>query len=158
VEFKANKPGKEFIRKDIEKLVREKIMGNWIHTIEKISDNNYINSLFNEFIWSFNECKNTKYLVHLNKGMNKVDCISIVFYFYSIREKWACMKHFYFRDFSYDGNEVDFMKYVNEFFFIDYKVNKDFNNDTNKSNYFIETLNSNGWFILSLGGYHNTIY
>ncbi len=45
VEFKAHNPGAEIIRQDIQKLVRDKITGNWFHILEDI-DSATLQSIF----------------------------------------------------------------------------------------------------------------
>jgi hypothetical protein len=55
IEFKAHNPKEESFRKDIEKIVREGITGNWFHTIDNI-DSGTLPSIFQKLINSFKDC------------------------------------------------------------------------------------------------------
>jgi hypothetical protein len=151
VEFKHDSVQVETIRKDIEKLIREKITGNWIHTKKSINSSS-LSILFDKFIQSFAICKQRKYLINLNNN-GKVEEISIVFYFHCIQERWACIKHFKYSGLKYDDIEDDFMKYVNDFFKIDYKISR----DATKTLVEVDKTKTNGWLILSQNEYHKQI-
>ena len=125
VEFKAHNPDKEQIRKDIEKIIKEGITGNWFHTLKNI-DGGTLPSLFKKFIYSFKECSS---LIDADKGM------SILFCFCVLDKKWACIKHF-----LYDSSKASFETYLDNFFSLDYFV---------KSGK-IEVIDGNGWSLISL--------
>ncbi len=125
VEFKAHNPDKEQIRKDIEKIIKEGITGNWFHTLKNI-DRGTLPSLFQKFIYSFKECSS---LIDADKG------VSILFCFCVLDKKWACIKHF-----LYDSSKASFENYLDNFFSLDYfvKFGK------------IEVKDGNGWSLISL--------
>jgi len=85
VEFKAHNPGREFIRKDIEKLMGEGLIGNWFHILKNI-DRNTLPSLCDKISKSLVEC----YLPQKHKK------ISIVFTFCVFDKRWGCTRHFQF--------------------------------------------------------------
>jgi hypothetical protein len=105
VEFKAHNPSKEHIRKDIEKLVKEKTYGNWFHTLRNVDSKTLI-VLFGKMMDSLKSCKE---LVESQS--------SIVFSFCVLEKKWACQKHF-----SYDFSIGSFDEYVNRFFKLEYTL------------------------------------
>ena len=107
VEFKAHNPRKEDIRKDIEKLIRERITGNWFHTLKNV-DNRTIPALFDKFKESFLACSN----------MISRD-LSLVFCFCIIEKKWACQKEFTFKP-----DQRNLSKYVDKFFDLDYSTTR----------------------------------
>ena len=109
IEFKAHNPPKEHIRKDIEKLLKENIIGNWFHTLKNI-DKKTLKILFNKILDSLKSCKK---LV----GSNEV---SIVFSFCVLEKKWACLKHF-----LYDPSVGSFDKYTDKFFNLEYDIRGD---------------------------------
>lgn len=106
IEFKAHIPSQEQIRKDIEKLIREKIPGNWFHSLKNI-DSRTIPVLFEKMKESFLQCENILDDTRL----------LIVFCFCVLEKSWACMKHFY-----YDPRKENFQAYVNKFFKLDYSI------------------------------------
>jgi hypothetical protein len=106
VEFKAHNPPKEHIRKDIEKLLKEKTDGNWFHTLKNI-DSRTLRVLFGKMADSLKSCRE---LVSDRQ-------VSIVFSFCVLEKKWACLKRF-----KYYSSIEDFDKYVNEFFELDYTI------------------------------------
>ena len=106
VEFKAHNPAVGYIRKDIEKLIKEGIIGNWFHTIKNV-DRGTFPSLFAKFIDSFKELS----------GIVSGKEISIIFCFCVIEKRWACIKHF-----LYDSSSGDFGSYVDDFFRLRYEV------------------------------------
>jgi hypothetical protein len=91
VEFKAHNPGYELIRKDIEKLIGEKIIGNWFHFLKNI-DKATLPVLCEKLSRSLIDCCPPKESFH----------VSIVFAFCVFEKKWACIKHLEFKD-SRDG-------------------------------------------------------
>lgn len=109
VEFKAHNPQKKHIKKDIEKLIREGIQGNWFHTLKNI-DNQTIHSLFAKIRDSIKD--------FLNAANDRE--ISIIFCFCVIDKKWACIKHFF-----YDSSKDNFKQYVDDFFRLNYHVESD---------------------------------
>jgi hypothetical protein len=125
VEFKAHNPDKEQIRKDIEKIIKEGITGNWFHTLKNI-DGGTLPSLFKKFIYSFKECSS---LIDADKG------VSMLFCFCVLDKKWACIKHF-----LYDSSKASFENYLDNFFSLDYFV---------KSGK-IEVIDGKGWSLISL--------
>lgn len=82
IEFKAHNVAEENIRKDIEKLVKENICGNWFHFLKNI-DSGTLPVLFEKFINSFHSLQN-----ELNITLKK----EIVFTFCVLEKKWACIK------------------------------------------------------------------
>jgi len=106
VEFKAHNSPLEQIKKDVEKLVKERIAGNWFHTMKNI-DKQTLPSLFDKFKTSLNEFS----------GFAAKNEVSIVFCFCVLEKKWACMKHFH-----YDSSEGKFEEYVSRFFDIEIGV------------------------------------
>jgi len=121
IEFKAHNPPQEHIRKDIEKLIREKIQGNWFHLLKNI-DSGTLQALFTKFTASFRSCSN---MVSNN--------VSILFCFCVLDKKWACYKHF-----DYHPGQGNFDAYVNSFFTVNYGVSG------NK----VTVNNNNGWIIV----------
>ena len=149
VEFKKSPVAEENIRKDIEKLIRERTDGAWIHTIENANSNN-IHVLFDKMKSALKSCKDISCLKNANSFLGKsndnskiVKNVSIVFYFYCIECRWACMKHFIFSDFKYDNIEAGFLAYIDNFFKIDYKLE-----DKGKYNV-IKIINRNDWITIS---------
>lgn len=124
IEFKAHNPPQQHISKDIEKLIRENIQGNWFHLLKNI-DSGTLPALFTKFINSFNAFSN---LVS-NKNLS----VSILFYFCVLDKKWACYKHF-----DYRPEQGNFDAYVNSFFSVNYGVSG------NK----VTVNNNNGWIIV----------
>jgi hypothetical protein len=122
IEFKAHNPDKSHIEKDIEKLIKEKQIGNWVHLLKNI-DRGTLPALFNKFINSFENQKNK-----ISKPL------SICFCFCILEKRLACLKHFYFDP----AHNINFQDYYKEFFIIDY--DEAFNNSVNISN---------GWSILN---------
>jgi hypothetical protein len=106
VEFKAHNPSKEHIKKDIEKLLREEIHGNWFHTLKNV-DSRTLPVLFDKIADSLKACRE----LVTNRQT------SIVFSFCVLDKKWACLNRF--TCYSYIEN---FDKYVNEFFEFEYTI------------------------------------
>jgi len=109
IEFKAHNPASEIIRRDIQKLVREKITGNWFHILEDINGDK-LRSVFDKL---------TDSLMTQSKHFSG-DPISILFCFCILARKWTCIKHFF-----YDQSRGDFDMYVNNFFDLDCQVEAD---------------------------------
>lgn len=107
VEFKAHNPTYEDIRKDIEKLIREGIIGNWFHTLKNV-DTKTLPTLFDKFKKSFLDCKEKKFF-H--------DNFSVVFCFSVIDMKWAVMKCF-----NYNHTKTDLDAYLEDFFKLKYYI------------------------------------
>ena len=105
VEFKAHNPQVEKIRKDIEKLIRENISGNWFHTLKNI-DSKTIPTLFNKFKDSFQKCSE-----NITKKLSFVFCLCV------LEKKWACIK-----EFSFDPSHDDLSAYINGFFDLEYSA------------------------------------
>ena len=106
VEFKAHNPPMEHIKKDLEKIVKEKIGGNWVHFLKNI-DSKTLKSLFEKIASSL---KTFKGEICENKT-------SIIFSCCVYEKKWACYKHFSFR-----GSAIDITEYIDDFFRIDYRI------------------------------------
>lgn len=106
VEFKAHNPQIAHIKKDIEKLIREGIVGNWFHLLKNIHSGT-LPTLFNKISGSFKD--NSKYVGERS--------LSFVFSFCVLDKKWACLKHF-----MYDSDVDNFDGYVDEFFNLKYTL------------------------------------
>lgn len=124
VEFKAHNPPQNHIQKDIEKLIRENIQGNWFHLLKNI-DSGTLPALFTKFINSFNGFSK---LVSDNNVS-----VSVLFCFCVLDKKWACYKHFNYR--PEQGHIVD---YANDFFTLGYNV----------SGNRVIVNNNNGWIVV----------
>lgn len=124
VEFKAHNPPQDHIRKDIEKLIREQIPGNWFHFLKNM-DSGTLPALFTKFIYSFNAFSNLVSTFNFS--------VSILFCFYVLDKKWGCYKHFDFH--PKQGSIVD---YANSFFALSYSVSG------NK----VTVNNNNGWIVI----------
>ena len=121
IEFKAHNPSFNYIRKDIEKLVREGIPGNWFHTLKSI-DSRTLPVLFEKVSRS----------LKVFAGEACRSGVSILFCFCVIEKKWACMKHF-----LYDQQLGDYASFVDEFLRLTYVVKGGK----------IHVLDENGWTI-----------
>ena len=82
VEFKANSPQPEQIRKDLEKLIREKLCGNWFHLLSA-SNSGTMPNLFGKFIVAFEQCN--EHVLH---------DLDIVFSFCILRQKQLFSRRF----------------------------------------------------------------
>lgn len=122
VEFKSHNVEYKNIAKDIEKLLKEKILGNWFHILENC-DSGTLGSLFVKFKNSLIE--------HID---DIDDTVSILFTFYSYNNKWGCYKHFMI------NKAVDKRQYIDSFFRIDYKAVKQR----------ITVIEDNGWNVVEL--------
>lgn len=115
VELKSGNPEIKSISKDIEKLIREKLLGNWVHTLESVRSNT-LSTLFEKFIKSFFGGTDNKGIYNAFNKILIEECISlrILFTFLIIGEKKiAIMKLFELPD-------VDRESYIKNFFSIDY--------------------------------------
>ncbi len=81
IEFKARNRSKNYIIKDIEKLVSEGTIGNWFHLLKNI-DRGTLKSLFSKFVEGLEETS--------HKGLSTKK--EIVFTFCVLEKKWACQK------------------------------------------------------------------
>ena len=117
IEFKAHNVEFEKIRKDIEKLVKERIEGNWFHTLKNI-DNGTLPSLFGKCIAALKSC--TPLLSQPEKG--EYNDISLIFCFCILEKQWACTKRFFYQ--SAFQTRQSFEQYVEEFFQLEYSVIK----------------------------------
>lgn len=99
VEFKAHNPDIKNISKDIEKIIKEGLDGNWFHILKNI-DKATLPSIFNKFIFS------------IQNHFNKSDKISILFCICILEKEWGMIKHFEY-DSSSSKNIPDF---IEEFF------------------------------------------
>lgn len=122
IEFKAHNPAQEQIRKDIEKLIRERIAGMWFHVLKNV-DSRTIPVLFEKIKESFLQCE------HFLGDTG----LSFIFCFCVFEKSWACMKHFH-----YSSEEDNFQEYLDSFFALDYSI-------WNKK---IEVDNEHDWNIL----------
>ena len=100
IEFKAHNTTPANIRKDIEKLVREGIQGNWFHLLEN-TDGGTFKALFRKFEASF----------HDNSHGYHNTLISIVFCFCVLEKKQVYIKHFF-----YEPGRKTYKEYVRQFF------------------------------------------
>lgn len=100
IEFKALNCAQKDIAKDIEKLGREQIIGNWFHTLKNI-DRRSFRVLFKKFESAF-----LKYSETFSQTK-----ISILFCFCIMDRKQAYIKHF-----NYKPQGMQYKEYVKEFF------------------------------------------
>jgi hypothetical protein len=99
IEFKAHSATQEQIRKDIEKLLREKITGNWFHLLAS-ANSGTIPRLFKKFVKAFTEC--SSYIDH---------DIDIVFGICVLQKPKLLIRHF-----AYNHSDDDFTVYTENFF------------------------------------------
>ena len=105
IEFKAHNCNKRDIAKDVEKLVREGITGNWFHILEKVNAGTFPN-LFEKFRYSFMKYPDEKNLAPFSSTR-----ISILFCFCVLQKEQAYVKHF-----SYKPSSEQYREYVKGFF------------------------------------------
>ena len=107
VELKALNPDAEAFRKDIEKLMRENVPGNWFHTLKNI-DSGTLPNIFKKIANSIKDCK------------KNCDCknFSIIFSFCGLEQQWGCIKHF-----EHNPSLGKFDEYVDNFFALEYSIN-----------------------------------
>ena len=108
VEFKAHNAAEESVRKDIEKLMKEGIDGNWVHTLKNVNSRS-IPRIFEKLANALKSCRS---LVSKKR-------ISILFCFCVMDKRWGCIKHFLF-----ESSATDFRSYVDSFFDLKYSVKK----------------------------------
>lgn len=99
IEFKAGSSSSEQIRKDLEKLIREDISGNWFHLLYA-RNSGTLPSLSKKFVNGFNKCASI-----VKHDVDIVFCICV------LREKQMFARRFCFR--FAEGN---FTSYVSDFF------------------------------------------
>jgi hypothetical protein len=122
VEFKSGNPSEDKIHKDIEKLIREGIVGVWFHTLKGI-DTGTLPSVFRKINAAL------KFLFPYIQQST----LSLVFSFCVIDQSWACSKYFHYTPL------MDYEDYVDSFFELLYYVK------ARK----VMVENSNGWITLS---------
>jgi len=105
VEFKAHNPTEKNIGKDIEKLVREGIQGNWFHILNSYNAGTFP-ALFSKFKYAFIEYPKE----HNNEEFSS-KIISIVFCFCVLVKPKAYMRHFF-----YEPLQDKYSELVNRFF------------------------------------------
>lgn len=133
IEFKAHQPKLENILKDIEKLIREKQIGNWFHTLKNI-DRGTLPALFKKFEDAFNYFNSDDL-----KGQRIKKDILFCFCIIDKRKRYGLMKVL-----PYDPHLIDKSEnYFKEFFCLT-SINKD-----QKINEQIKILTKeeNGWEI-----------
>lgn len=121
IELKSGSTKKNEIKKDVEKMIRENITGNWFHTI-KNADSKTIRSLFDKFKYSFIELE---YLLKKHENIDIIFCFCIYELRTSLIKRFQYSKDYVLKD------------YVNEFFTFEYKVTKQL----------LISDNTNGWLI-----------
>ena len=130
VELKAHNPTKENIRKDIEKIIREKAHGNWVHILKNI-DKGTLPKLFNKFKYSFEK--------HNSEGADK----SILFHICILEKKWGMMKILQYKPSS--GNNITNL--MEGFFCLD-RNNSSNNIEGKEWKMQKDVLRDNGWTII----------
>ncbi|NLL61245.1 MAG: hypothetical protein GX240_00425 [Candidatus Atribacteria bacterium] len=98
IEFKAHNPAEKNIEKDIEKLVKEGIDGNWVHILKNINSAT-LPVLFQKFINSIKECS------------KKFDKISILFGITVLDKKFSIIKHL-----GWNNSGIGIDQYLKDFF------------------------------------------
>lgn len=99
IEFKAHNATSEQIRKDVEKLIREKLTGNWFHLLPS-SNSGTIPRLFEKFVNAFEAC--SSYIDH---------DIEIVFGICVLRKPRLLINQF-----DYTHSDGTFVAAINNFF------------------------------------------
>ena len=123
VEFKARNPATKNIVKDIEKIIKEKIDGNWFHILKNI-DKGTLPSVFDKFIFSLKE--------HSNKGSK----ISILFCICILEKKFSIIKYF-----KWNKNDGNLIHYLDKFFVLSQIKNRNINEQK-------ELLRDSKWLIV----------
>jgi hypothetical protein len=121
VEFKHS-TGYDLIRKDIEKLMGEGILGNWFHFLKNI-DKSTLPNLCGKLSRSLAQCYHPE---HHHK-------VSIVLAFCVFERRWACIKHF-----EFTGTGDTFRASVGNLMCPEYQIAKGK----------IEVSNKRGWAII----------
>ncbi|MCP4285155.1 MAG: hypothetical protein GY792_11990 [Gammaproteobacteria bacterium] len=99
IEFKAHNATPEQIMKDIEKLIREKITGNWFHLLSAANAAT-IPRLFEKFVAAFTACSSL-----VSHDIDIVFCICVL----HNRKMLA-------RRFTFNQDQGDFVEHVSDFF------------------------------------------
>lgn len=99
IEFKAHNATSEQIRKDVEKLLREKITGNWFHLFSATNAAT-IPRLFKKFVAAFTECQSC-----VAYDIDIVFCICV------LRDP-----QLFFRHFAFQHGQGDVVSYARDFF------------------------------------------
>jgi len=105
VEFKAHNPTEKNIGKDIEKLVREGIEGNWFHILGNY-DAGTFPALFSKFEDAF-----FNYPKEHTTEEYSTKTISIIFCFCVLEKQKAYIRHF-----LYEPGQKTYKEYVRQFF------------------------------------------
>lgn len=133
IEFKARQPHLKEIKKDIEKLLREKQIGNWFHTLKNI-DRGSLPVLFKKFKDAFNSFNSDDL-----KGQGIKKDILFCFCIIAKNKRYGLMKVL-----SYDPHLIGkSQNYFKEFFCLT-SINKD-----QKISEQINILKKNGWLKIS---------
>lgn len=99
IEFKAHNPPLGQIVKDVEKLIREKITGNWFHLLSA-ANSATIPRLFEKFVAAFEACSS-----HVHHDIDIVFCICV------LRKRQMLSRRLKFQQ-----DQGDFVAYVTDFF------------------------------------------
>jgi hypothetical protein len=99
IEFKAHNATTEQIKKDVEKLIRERITGNWFHLLSS-ANSATIPRLFEKFAAAFTACSS-----HVHYDIDIVFCICVL----RNRQMLA-------RRFTFQQGQGDFVAHVTDFF------------------------------------------
>ena len=130
VEFKAKSVGPESIRKDIEKIIIEKKIGNWVHILKNI-DRATLSLLFDKFIGPI-----SKYFMQINN-------VSILFCFCILEKEFSLVKHLNYNV----SSKENIVNILEDFFSLSKKNN--LNNISNKKvGDQKDILSKNNWLII----------
>lgn len=99
IEFKAHSSTLKHIKKDVEKLIREKINGNWFHLLSAANAGT-IPRLFEKFVAAFTACN-----AHLHNNIDIVFCICVL-----------GNRRMFTRRFIYQQGQGYFIDHVKDFF------------------------------------------
>lgn len=131
IEFKAHNPTTKNISKDIEKLIKEDIEGNWFHILKNINSGT-LASVFNKFITSFDEYK--------DKRSEKC----ILFCFCILEKKFSIIKEYFYKPSLSKKIKID----VENFFSMS-KTDVSNNIEGKTVDKQKEVLENNGWMIIN---------
>jgi len=123
VELKAHNPATKDISKDIEKIIKEGLEGNWFHILKNI-DKGTLPSVFDKFIFSLKE--------HSNKGSK----ISILFCVCILEKKFSIIKYF-----KWNKNDGNLIRYLDKFFVLSHVKNRNINEQK-------KLLRDNNWLMI----------
>jgi len=101
MEFKAHTPGVAEFSKDVEKLVRERITGNWFHTLVNVRSST-LPDVFARLRGSF---------LNYSQEFSEIPIISIVFCICVVKKGMAYTRHF-----CYERARRSYEEYVRGFF------------------------------------------